>query len=102
MTIDYAKEYAESVINGDRIAGKKVILSAKRYLNDLKASENDDFPYFYDVERANRVNGLSCLTCTGGGIKMTPANGAFAKLCCQWHVRMVNLSLSLVSRCMSF
>lgn len=56
MTIDYAKEYAESVINGDRIAGKKVILSAKRYLNDLKASENDNFPYFYDVERANRVN----------------------------------------------
>lgn len=53
--IDYAKKYAESVISGEKTAGKKVILAAKRYLNDLKASENDDFPYFYDVERANRV-----------------------------------------------
>lgn len=53
--IDYAKQYAESVISGEKTAGKKVILAAKRYLNDLKASESDDFPYFYDVERANRV-----------------------------------------------
>ncbi|MGY0292619.1 terminase large subunit, partial [Limosilactobacillus fermentum] len=53
--IDYAKQYAESVISGERTAGKKVFLAAKRYLNDLKASESDDFPYFYDVERANRV-----------------------------------------------
>lgn len=53
--INYAKDYAEKVVNGDVIAGKKVILAAKRYLNDLKNAENDDFPYFYDNDRANRV-----------------------------------------------
>ncbi|MBD8047231.1 terminase large subunit domain-containing protein, partial [Clostridium faecium] len=53
--INYAQDYAEKVINGDRIAGKKVILAAKRYLNDLEKSQNDDFPYYYDNERANRV-----------------------------------------------
>ena len=46
--INYAKDYAEKVISGKRIAGKKVILAAKRYLNDLKKAEKDDFPYFYD------------------------------------------------------
>lgn len=53
--INYAQDYAEKVINGDRIAGKKVILAAKRYLNDLEKVEKDDFPYYYDNERANRV-----------------------------------------------
>lgn len=53
--INYAKDYADKVINGDIIAGKKVILAAKRYINDLKAAEDDSFPYFYDNERANKV-----------------------------------------------
>src|SRR5699024_812888 len=53
--MDYAKEYAEKVVNGDRIAGQKVILAAKRYLNDLQKQADDDFPYFYDQERANKV-----------------------------------------------
>lgn len=53
--MDYAKEYAEKVVNGDRIAGQKVILAAKRYLNDLQKQTDDDFPYFYDQERANKV-----------------------------------------------
>lgn len=53
--MDYAKEYAEKVVNGDRIAGQKVILAAKRYLNDLQKQADDDFPYYYDQERANKV-----------------------------------------------
>ena len=53
--INYAKDYADKVINGDIIAGKKVILAAKRSINDLKAAEDDSFPYFYDNERANKV-----------------------------------------------
>lgn len=53
--MDYAKEYAEKVVNGDRIAGQKVILAAKRYLNDLQKQTDDGFPYFYDQERANKV-----------------------------------------------
>lgn len=53
--INYAQDYAEKVIDGRIIAGKKVILAAKRYLNDLKKAETDDFPYFYDNDRANKV-----------------------------------------------
>ena len=47
--INYAQDYAEKVIDGRIIAGKKVILAAKRYLNDLKKAKTDDFPYFYDI-----------------------------------------------------
>lgn len=53
--ITYAQDYAEKVIDGRIIAGKKVILAAKRYLNDLKKAKTDDFPYFYDNDRANKV-----------------------------------------------
>ena len=53
--MNYAKDYAEKVVAGKIIAGKKVILAAKRYLNDLKKADNDDFEYFYDNERANKV-----------------------------------------------
>ena len=40
--MNYAKDYAEKVVSGKRIAGKKVILAAKRYLNDLKRAEPHD------------------------------------------------------------
>ena len=53
--MNYAKDYAEKVVAGKIIAGKKVILAAKRYLNDLKKADNDGFEYFYDNERANKV-----------------------------------------------
>ena len=53
--MNYAKDYAEKVVAGKIVAGKKVILAAKRYLNDLEKANNDDFEYFYDNERANKV-----------------------------------------------
>ncbi|MCC4466463.1 terminase large subunit [Limosilactobacillus reuteri] len=53
--MNYAKDYAEKVVDGKIIAGRKVILAAKRYLNDLKKADSDDFEYFYDNERANKV-----------------------------------------------
>ena len=45
--MNYAKDYAEKVVAGKIIAGKKVILAAERYLTDLKKADNDDFEYFY-------------------------------------------------------
>ncbi len=53
--MNYAKDYAEKVVAGKIIAGKKVILAAERYLTDLKKADSDDFEYFYDNERANKV-----------------------------------------------
>lgn len=46
--------YAERVIKGDIIAGKKVILACKRHMNDLKRQGTDDFPYIFVEEKGHR------------------------------------------------
>lgn len=56
--MNYVKDYAEKVISGDILAGKKVILAAKRFINDLERQEDDDFEYYFDNERANKVIGF--------------------------------------------
>lgn len=56
--MNYVKDYAEKVINGEILAGKKVILAAKRFIGDLARQEDDDFEYYFDNERANRVIGF--------------------------------------------
>lgn len=58
--MDYVTEYAERIVNGEVLAGKPVIASCKRHLEDLKRSQDlhpkkVDFPYYYDYEEANRV-----------------------------------------------
>ncbi|WP_413489255.1 terminase large subunit [Carnobacterium divergens] len=54
MTVNYALEYANKVLNGEIVAGRKIKLAVQRFKRDLKRSESDDFPYYFDVERANR------------------------------------------------
>lgn len=56
--MNYVKDYAEKVISGEILAGKKVILAAKRFINDLERQEDDDFEYYFDNERANKVIGF--------------------------------------------
>ena len=56
--MNYVKDYAEKVINGEILAGKKVILAAKRFIDDLARQEDDDFEYYFDNERANKVIGF--------------------------------------------
>lgn len=56
--MNYVKEYAEKVISGEIIAGKKVILAAKRFIKDLDRQKDDAFEYYYDNERANKVIGF--------------------------------------------
>lgn len=56
--MNYVKDYAEKVISGEILAGKKVILAAKRFINDLARQEDDDFEYYFDNERANKVIGF--------------------------------------------
>lgn len=46
--------YAERVIKGDIIAGKKVILACKRHMNDLKRQGTDEFPYIFVEEKGHR------------------------------------------------
>ncbi|MBO3443405.1 terminase TerL endonuclease subunit [Clostridium sp. CCUG 7971] len=52
---DRVTEYAERVVNGEVTAGKLHILACKRHLNDLERQNTIEFPYYWDVEKANRI-----------------------------------------------
>ena len=45
-----AYKYAESVINGDIIAGKYIIKQCEIFLNDLEQQKEEDFPWRFDTE----------------------------------------------------
>lgn len=53
--MDEGTLYARKVVDGDIIAGKKVIKACKRHLNDLQRQESDSFEYVYIPERAERA-----------------------------------------------
>ncbi|MEK5173225.1 terminase large subunit [Heyndrickxia sp. FSL W8-0496] len=46
--------YAQQVVEGNIVAGKKIKLACKRHLNDLKRAGTDEFPYVFDEELAHR------------------------------------------------
>lgn len=50
--------YAEQVIQGNIVAGEKVMLACKRHLNDMKRSSlkvlNEEFPWIFDEEIGHR------------------------------------------------
>ncbi|AXN35442.1 terminase large subunit [Latilactobacillus curvatus] len=53
--IDYTTEYAQAIVDGKIIAGKKTIQACARHLKNLTDSKDSDYPYFFDVKKANRV-----------------------------------------------
>ena len=55
MTVDFVKEYAEKVLNGNIIAGKKIKLACKKELQDRKKSLQSDFNYYFDNQIANKA-----------------------------------------------
>lgn len=52
---DRATAYAEAVVAGDVLACRWVKLAAQRHLDDLAATDSDDFPYRWDPDAANKV-----------------------------------------------
>lgn len=52
---DRVTEYAHRVISGKVVAGELHILACKRHLNDLKRQKSEDFPYYYDPNRALEI-----------------------------------------------
>ncbi|MGO2267798.1 MAG: terminase large subunit [Vagococcus salmoninarum] len=54
MTVNFALDYADKVLAGDIIAGQKIIQAVTRFKNDLKRSEQADFPYYFNNEVANQ------------------------------------------------
>lgn len=53
--IDQVTTYAKAIVSKKILAGKKVMQACKRHLNDLEKSEQDDFPYYFDVRKSEAV-----------------------------------------------
>ncbi|WLR44397.1 terminase large subunit (plasmid) [Bacillus carboniphilus] len=68
--------YAEQVVNSKIKACKKVILAAKRHLNDLKRQGTDEFPYIFDESKGHRPIRFMEKYCK-------PSKGDFKKLVLQ-------------------
>ncbi len=52
---DRVTEYAHRVASGKVVAGELHILACKRHLNDLKRQRSEDFPYYYDPNKALEI-----------------------------------------------
>ena len=52
---DRVTEYASRVVSGKVVAGELHILACKRHLDDLKRQRSEDFPYYYDPDKASEV-----------------------------------------------
>lgn len=50
---DPGTQYAQKVVNGEILAGKKVIKACKRHLKDLERIDDDSFNYVYLPDRAS-------------------------------------------------
>ena len=53
--MDRVTEYATKVVSGEIVAGELHRLACKRHLDDLKKQRTTDFPYYYDVDKANEI-----------------------------------------------
>lgn len=55
-------EYSLKVLNGEIIAGKKIVWAVKRHMNDLQKALNDDqYEYIYKPELVNKIIKFSSL-----------------------------------------
>ena len=53
--IDRVTEYARKVVNREVIAGELHILACERHLKDLEKQNTAEFPYYWDVEKSERI-----------------------------------------------
>jgi phage terminase large subunit-like protein len=51
---DPAREYCEKVLAGEIVACKKIKLMCKRQMNDLDRQGDEDFPYYWDEDIAQK------------------------------------------------
>lgn len=49
------KDYINRVLNGELVANEKMILACERHQEDLKKSEDEDYPYFFSEEQADKA-----------------------------------------------
>lgn len=52
---DRVTEYASRVVSGEVVSGELHRLACKRHLDDLKKQSTDEFPYYYDPNKASEI-----------------------------------------------
>ena len=55
MTLDRVTAYAQQVVKGEVVSGQLHRLACQRHLDDLEKQNTTSFPYYWDVDAANRV-----------------------------------------------
>ena len=55
LIYDRVTAYAHKVVSGTIIAGELHVLACQRHLNDLKKQNTEDFPYYYNPDKANEI-----------------------------------------------
>lgn len=72
MMTDYVLDYCNKVLSDEIVANEKIKLACKRELNDRERINNDDdFNYYFDLEKANRVIEFISLFKSPTGEKIT-------------------------------
>src|SRR5690554_6284784 len=57
--MDRVTQYALDVIDNKIVTGKSVKLACNRHLKDLDREDDSDFPYIFDVNKANSILGFA-------------------------------------------
>jgi len=101
-----AQEYVDAVLNGDVIAGKKIIQACQRFNKDMERQRTNDFPYYFDenIETTVLKFAESLPTTDGKKLKLArfqkwwlsnlyswreEVTNDLIGLLSQWHVRIV-------------
>lgn len=53
--MSFAEEYADMVISGQLVAGKKIIQAVTRFKEDLKRQNTNEFPYYFDEKIEKKI-----------------------------------------------
>lgn len=59
--MEKATRYAENVTNGKEITTKEVIIQCQLFLRELDRQYDDEFPYYFDENEVNKLEGILSL-----------------------------------------
>jgi phage terminase large subunit-like protein len=68
MMLEKAMQYAYDVVEGKEITTKEVRIQCQWFLDDLKKQDEEDFPYYFDLEEIQKVEGILALLNFATGI----------------------------------
>ena len=68
MLFELATEYAQDVLSGKEVANKYVRKQCHFFMRDLERQHNDDYPYYFDMDEIEKVEGILALLNFATGI----------------------------------